>query len=77
MQAAGGQKRSASRNIASRDGSASSGLLSKGKTVVLIVFFCLLCLNSREPVFQIGQDVVDMLRTNGQADGVGFDALIQ
>ena len=34
-------------------------------------------LDRGEPLLQVADDVVNVLRTNGQADGVGPDALIQ
>ena len=34
-------------------------------------------LDSREALLQVGDDVVDVLCADGQADGVGLDALIQ
>ena len=33
--------------------------------------------DSREALFQVGNDVVDVLGADGQADGVGLDPLIQ
>lgn len=35
-----------------------------------------LCLNSVEAVFQIGNDIVNMLGTDGQADGILIDAYV-
>ena len=34
-------------------------------------------LHRREALFQVGNDVVDVLRADGQADGVGLDTLIR